>query len=255
MPEQLNSIVAQQRLPDELIFADDGSIDESLEIAEFYKSEFEELGLDYLVYSSPENRGICAIANHAASLANHQLIHGIGSADRLNPDFFLKQHKAFELYPEAGLAFSDPLHFADSGGTNPNSFNIQADFKYFSPQESVDLLKNGLFISGFTTVFKKELWDKFGGLQEKFAHHSDWLLCLRCILAAGCVYIKGPIAGTRWRETGYAEKGVNNFTKQKPVLDEIAEVCKIDMQLRDFIVASNSIRWLGPHQNYLKERL
>lgn len=208
-----------------------------------------------MVCGTRENRGICAVANHAASLAKYPLIHGIGSADRLNPDFYLKQAQAFERFPNAGLAFSDPLHFADSGGVNANSFNIQEEFKFFSPEESIELLRNNLFISGFTTIYQKSLWDKFGGLQEKFAHHSDWILSLRCILAAGCVYVRGPIAGTRWRDTGYAEKGVRDFTKQKPVLDEIAELCKIDMQLRDFIVASNSIRWLGPHQNYLREKL
>lgn len=255
LPEQLNSIIGQQKLPDELIFADDGSSDESIEIAEFYRSEFEEIQLDYRIHREEKNSGICKIANTAAKLAKFDLIHGGCSTDRFLPDFFLKQSEAFSRYPSAGLAFSDPYHFTDSGGMNPNSFNLGSDYIYFSPEDAIGLLKFRAFISGFTTVYKRELWEKYGGLREEFEHHSDWLLNLRIILETGCVYVPGPIAQTRWRAEGYAERGVNSLPTQKRVLDRISAECKIDTALRDFIVATDSCRWLGPHQNILRNQL
>lgn len=237
------------------MFCDDGSSDESLDIAEFYCSEFEEIHLDYRIHREINNGGICRIANTAATLSQYHLIYGGCSTDRLLPDFFLKQSKAFKLFPSAGLAFSDPYHFNDQGGINANSFNLGDEFIYFSPQESIELLRQKAFISGFTTVYKKELWAKYGGLREEFAHHSDWLLNLRIILEAGCVYVPGPIAQTRWRAEGYAEKGVNDPKKQLPVLDKVAELCKIDTDLKDFIIATDSIRWLGKFSGYLREKL
>lgn len=255
LPEQLNSLLNQSRPPDELIFADDGSSDDSVEIAEFYRSDFEELGVEYTVYSSPQNRGICNIANYAASLAKYELLSGGCSTDRYLPDFFKKQLEAFAKYPEAGLAFSDPFHFADNGGTNPNKLNLGSDFVCFSPVESQVWLRNNPFISGFTTVYKTQLWRDYGGLLTEFAHHSDWWLNLMIATNFPVVAINGPIAHTRWREKGYAENGVNNPEIQLPLLDKIAKECNINIELRKFILESNSIRWLGKYSKYLQDKL
>lgn len=254
LPEQLNSILAQIRPPDELIFCDDGSTDDSLEIAEFYRSEFEEIGVEYTVYQAPKNMGICGIANYAASLAKYELLSGGCSTDRYLPNFFQKQAKAFELYPSAGLAFSDPYHFTDRGGSNPNELNLPSEFNHFSPEKTCQFLKQQSFISGFTTVYKTELWKKFGGLRPEFAHHSDWFLNLKIASIYDVVAIKGPLAQTRWRAEGYAEKGVHNPKIQTETLDKLAEEARIDTELRNFMLASDSWRWLGNGQ-YLRDSL
>lgn len=254
LPEQLNSILMQIEPPDELCFRDDGSTDDSYDIAEMYIKEFEEVGVDLFVCGEGKNKGICYTANKAAEWSSNPLFYGGCSTDLLLPEFFQKQRKAFELYPQAGLAFSDPFHFSDEGWENPNSFNFQEEYRFYSPTEMVDLLKTNVFISGFTTVYKTELWKKYGGLIPSLQHHSDWWLNLCIVARHGAVAIKGPIAKTRWRASGYAEKGVKNPEIQTSVLDEIARLSKIEIDVRDFILKTNSWRWLG-NGPYLKDKL
>lgn len=69
--EQLNSLAAQTRLPDELVVVDDGSVDRTLEILEQFKQK---AAFAVRIFRNEENVGYADTFMHAASLCVSDLV-------------------------------------------------------------------------------------------------------------------------------------------------------------------------------------
>lgn len=250
LSHQLDALANQTRPADEVIFVDDGSTDDSLEIADSFYGEIPNL----VVVSQPENKGIMYSTNHGVDMASGDLVYCGCSNDVVDYSFFEKTGSMLEEYPLAGLCTSDPAHFCDEW-RSPNIYGWPEGF--ICPTELSELIQGGRFVSGFTTLYRRDLYLKYGGLLEDLKWHSDWFLNLLLAFKHGICYTAGPVAWTRWSADGYAHKGVFDFSKQKDVLDNIfARLDKEEMDwLRTYIRDSNAAQVLGPYSHYLSNRL
>ncbi|WP_211589807.1 glycosyltransferase family 2 protein [Microbispora sp. H11081] len=104
----LESVLAQTRLPDEIVVVDDASTDGSVEIAE-------ELGCR--VVRLPENRGVSAARNAGIDATKGDLIFFLDSDVALRPDAVAKAAEILEHDPEVGCVHGvyDTVPLIDDG--------------------------------------------------------------------------------------------------------------------------------------------
>lgn len=111
LPEQLASILAQTRRPDELVVCDDASTDESAAIARAFAAR---APFPTWVEVGPNNRGTAANFSRAIGACGGDIVVLADQDDWWLPHKLAALEAAFAIRPAAGLVFSD----ADLVGPN-----------------------------------------------------------------------------------------------------------------------------------------
>jgi glycosyltransferase involved in cell wall biosynthesis len=104
LPEQLASIAAQTRLPDEMVVCDDGSTDSTTEIVEEFART---ISFPMRFIRNPENLGSTKNFEKAIGLCAGDLIALCDQDDIWMPDKLARQAEMMERDPELGGVFSD----------------------------------------------------------------------------------------------------------------------------------------------------
>ncbi len=97
----IDSLLAQIRLPDEIIVVDDGSTDDTAHVLEKYASPVR-------VIQQP-NAGRSAARNRGLDAASGDLIAFLDSDDYLLPESIAQRAKILEQQPELGAVYSDAV--------------------------------------------------------------------------------------------------------------------------------------------------
>jgi len=120
----LESALAQTWRDREILLVDDGSLDESLQVAR----RFEERGVRVVAQA---NAGASAARNHGLRLARGDYVQFLDADDLLSPDKLTAQVEALRGAPEGAIASSRWGRFAgDPAGTR---FTDDAVFRDFAP--------------------------------------------------------------------------------------------------------------------------
>ncbi len=104
LQEQLDSIAAQTRLPDEMVVCDDGSQDETVPILQNFAAH---APFSVQVVVNPSNLGSTQNFAQAISLCRHDLIFLCDQDDVWLADKIETMHAVFAAQPEVGLVFTD----------------------------------------------------------------------------------------------------------------------------------------------------
>jgi glycosyltransferase involved in cell wall biosynthesis len=104
LPDQLRSIAAQTRLPDELIIIDDQSADGTIEISEAFKNT---ANFPVQIAINPQNLGVTKNFERAISLCVGDIIVLSDQDDVWRPEKLSRILNEFSKFPEVGLVFSD----------------------------------------------------------------------------------------------------------------------------------------------------
>ncbi|MEM1441139.1 MAG: glycosyltransferase family A protein [Verrucomicrobiota bacterium] len=110
LAEAFTSILDQTRAPDEVVFFNDASTDESLSIAEGFQDRLPNL----TILSSSETVGISKARNQANASVTSEYIAVLDADDLLAPEALAHFYTALEENPEAGLLYADTCVFSES---------------------------------------------------------------------------------------------------------------------------------------------
>lgn len=155
----LDSIKAQKQLPDEVILIDDGSTDQTLEIARSYH-----FPVPYQVVSI-KNGGQGNARNFGISLASSEYVYFFDSDDLLAKDFVsaIKKQIYSNQYPDILLFSGDSFNDCEYQGER--WVNYRRGFSgSFSRTEFLDkaFIHKALFCSPCLYVSRKSLWGPQG---------------------------------------------------------------------------------------------
>src|SRR5260221_2437233 len=99
LPRALTSVLRQTRQPSEIIVVDDGSGDDTRDVAAAYAPK--------VTYFWQKNAGASAARNYAVKRANGKWIAFLDADDAWRPDKLERQMEGLQRQPDAVLAYSD----------------------------------------------------------------------------------------------------------------------------------------------------
>ena len=175
LPYCLESVLAQTYPNIEIIIVDDGSTDNSLEIAREYAAKYSDL-IQVHTHPNGANCGISKTSNLGFSLAKGTYWSGLSSDDALYKDKIAKQVEFLEANPEAGFVYSYS-DYIDAQGKKVSG-RLGEDITQESDPLEALLAYN--VIPAVSVLARKEAMVKVGPHDENLIY-SDWDFWLRFV--------------------------------------------------------------------------
>ena len=228
LPDSLDAICSQTRLPEEVIVLDDGSTDNSLEIIEGFARRFPFIR----VVKNKINRGLLYSINRALNEARCDFIVWAAADDRLMPNFVERNVSYLRRFPAAGMAFSRLAVFKDGSDeitafTEKNhgvAFDFGTAAHFLSPLSLQERLQQShLWISANTVMASREAVIRAGGFDQELRWHADYFAFLAVALRHGACCIPETLAAMRQREQTYSSTGMANRDEQRATLGRLAD--------------------------------
>jgi glycosyltransferase involved in cell wall biosynthesis len=175
----LESALNQIEKADEIIVVDDGSTDESVQIAKKYDVKL----------IQQQNAGAAAARNTAVSHSNSEWIVFLDGDDIALEQRIKKIKEKVKENPSLNLIANDEYE-----GNDQDGWIIKYLYNYYNPSRDLysQLLK-GCFLSTSAMAIKKELFDKVGGMDVELRSAQDYDLWLRVAPHAQFDFIKEPL--------------------------------------------------------------
>jgi glycosyltransferase involved in cell wall biosynthesis len=223
----------------ELIIVDDGSIDETVNIAKRYAATDHRIS----VYINKRNLGDYPNRNRAASYAKGKYIMYVDSDDRILKDGFHQCINALEAFPRVGIG----MQFNDASDTSAFYLN------------SEDVLHNHFFkkpclmIGPGGTIIRKSFFDKIGGYPVKYGPANDMYFNLKAASTSGIIFLPFVFNYYRIHEGQEINNKYsylyNNYNYLRDALNELD--LNLSAKEKHWLINKNKRRFLTNMMRYL----
>lgn len=205
----LGSLVSQTNQNFLCYFLDDGSSDDSVEIARRYQTK-----LPQMTIRSFSNAGIAANWNRGVALVETQFFSILHCDDGYADNYLSEMLKLMEAYPDSAIG-----HCASQAidAESNNIFSVTELYKHvlFLPEESFErdlevefsLLLKGDYINCPSVMYRTDAVKRIGQFDEQLRQTLDWDYWFRTLLAGY------KICGTN-RKLYFYRRHDNNYTLQ-----------------------------------------
>lgn len=112
LPEAIDCILAQTFTDWELILCDDGSVDDTVSVAEEYRKQYPN---QIILIKNDKNMGLNYTLNHCLSHARGEFVARMDGDDRCDPTRFEKELQALENHPDIALVSTEMTYFDETG--------------------------------------------------------------------------------------------------------------------------------------------
>ncbi|MBW2991795.1 glycosyltransferase family 2 protein [Candidatus Woesearchaeota archaeon] len=176
----VESVLKQNYENFELLVCDDGSTDDTEKLIRCVKD-------DRIKYLKQENKGSAGVTrNLGIKNAKGELIAFLDDDDSWQPEHLKSCAEFFELYPEAGMMYTQTNNVFESENVEIKYEKIEVpyiekikDFRLYTKPMFDEFLMRGLRIPPSCVVVKKEVFDKIGNFDENVYHCDDLEMWLR----------------------------------------------------------------------------
>ncbi|HEY6583222.1 MAG TPA: glycosyltransferase [Gaiellaceae bacterium] len=183
--EAIESALAQEHPNLEVIVVDDGSTDDSLEVARRYENRIRVL--------TQENAGLARSCNRGAREATGELFLFLSADDRLEPAYVSELLGALERRPDAAFAYCSAQLFGAESGVMPSR-----------PFSALSLIRGRNYVNG-SALTRRAAYLEAGGYPEDLPEGAfdDWDFWLT-MLDRGYrgTYVSKPLLHWRRHESG-----------------------------------------------------
>lgn len=171
LPDAINSLLKQTYNNWEAIIVNDGSPDNTDEMAKSFLEKDKRLH-----YICQENQGVSAARNNGIKLSNGKYILPLDADDMIAPSYILKAVEYLETHPNYAVFTCRTSFFGEKEGIWQVSW---CDYK-------TELIYNGIVNS---SMYKRSDWERVGGYNQNLRHgHDDWEFQIRNLYHNDNVY-------------------------------------------------------------------
>jgi SAM-dependent methyltransferase len=165
----VESVCAQSFRDLEVVIVDDGSPDDTAEVAGVLAAEHPERPIRLIRQA---NQGLPASRNNAIASAGGEFVVPLDADDKLPGDYVELKVAALDAHPEASIADGDHHTFGADRALIPHS-----------PYDFVDLARTNRI--GVAAMFRRRAWEDVGGYNESMCTrngfaYEDWDFWLGC---------------------------------------------------------------------------
>ena len=185
LPDALESVLAQTFAGWECVIVDDGSTDETPQVARRYVDRD-----DRFVYVRQENAGLAGARNRGLSSCSGQFIQFLDADDRLLPDK-LQRHVAYlREHPETDIVYSEVAFFTsvDPDRLYPSigrTLSQSIMGRVHGVEEAREKLQHYCIMPVPAALLRREVIDQAGRFDEELSAVEDYAFWIRCA-AVGC---------------------------------------------------------------------
>jgi glycosyltransferase involved in cell wall biosynthesis len=204
IPDAINAILNQSRLPDEFIIIDDASTDNSVEIILNQIKNFPFVKL----IQHKKNTGVIDLINEGIHIAKGDYLYLAASDDFISPEFIEKMMDFIDINNNISICTSIPGFFNSNDKSKIYFYPFYEKKEcIFTRNESIKVFNSSSFwIPSHATIFKREYALLYNGYNRKLKHYSDWYLNIKIALNHGMAYVPEPIAAMRIHDSSYSAK-------------------------------------------------
>jgi glycosyltransferase involved in cell wall biosynthesis len=246
LPDTLKSVAAQRLQDFELLIVDDGSTDNTEEVAEEFRLQFQHFHYLKKPHTGPadtRNAGVCA--------ARGTHIAFVDADDLWSPHYLSAMREAFSAKSQADLALSEGIIIRSDNGVITEAALARAlpplCGTVGSPQDLFEVIQ-AVAPSGM--VFSKKLYHRTGPFDGSsfawFSEDIDW--ALRALMAgAFCVCMKQRLYLYRRHAHNLTNKASNSFRSWLKIYSQTLREGRQDPQVEALargIIRSHSVRFL-----------
>lgn len=179
--ETLDSILASTYRPLEIVLTDDGSTDDSLQVAQNYALSHPEVKVHHQA-----NAGVSAARNHSLQCSRGTYILPVDADDKIGSTYIEHAVTLMEKDPLIAVVDSEAVMFGDK------------EKPWRRPAFSYSLLARKNMIP-VTAMYRKSVAEAFGGYAEEDIYREDWDFWLSIFEYTSGKYVRLPEIGLYYR--------------------------------------------------------
>jgi glycosyltransferase involved in cell wall biosynthesis len=179
LQQQLDSLLAQTRLPDEIVVSDDGSTDASQEILQAFAGRARGLGIALQLWSNPDNLGYVENFSRALQKATGDVLFLCDQDDVWRPDKLELMAARFDNDPQLQLLHSD-ARLVDADGESLGCSLFDALQLALDEKQAIhdggafEVVMRRSFVTGATAALRRELVEIALPVAQDWIH-DEWL--------------------------------------------------------------------------------
>lgn len=192
MGEAIESVIAQSH-PAEIVVVDDGSLDNTAEVATCYPQ---------VCYIRQENKGLAEARNSGFRAATGDYVVFLDADDRLTPNAIEAHLRCFAEHPDAQLVVGDIDHIAEDGSYlgSPRWPMLKTNFYE-------ELLKVNHVANMIAVMVRREVITSIGGFERSCSPAEDYRLLLRAVRTFPSAHHRAVVAQYRRYPSSLSRKG------------------------------------------------
>lgn len=178
----IRSVLHQTHPPDELVVVDDGSTDDSLEVAASFGPPVRLL--------QQRNRGVAAARNAGVAASSAPLVAFLDADDEWYPGKLEHQVAELRTHPGLGLVHCGMDVVAPEGHVLARHTD---GLQGFVARDLLLLKEPGIVAGGSSALVPRTVWSSVGGFDERLSTSADWEFFLRIALRFPVGFVPLPL--------------------------------------------------------------
>jgi glycosyltransferase involved in cell wall biosynthesis len=217
LPEAIQSALSQTHLNIEVVIVNDGSVDNTAEVAARYPT---------LRYLEQANRGVAEARNSGFEVSKGDYVQFLDADDRLTPQSVESHLRCFREHPGVGFVVGDIEWINEEG----RCFG-KANSALLRSNHYEELLKVNHVANTIATLFDRSVFRKIGGFNGFFSPAEDFELLLRAARTFPSAHHSTVVAQYRRHTTNTSRRGVVMLKATNRVILAERQLVKGDCRL------------------------